>query len=150
VLVARRLGAPPPVAGAAAVAVVLGHVFPLFLGFRGGKGVATAAGALGALAPVALALAAVAFVALVAWTRYVSLGSMVAAALFPLLVWVGGRLGGTEHGGPWTVLAAAAIAAVVIVKHAPNLRRLRQGTEPRLGARPERPAGPAAAGESRR
>ena len=83
------LGAPPAVVGGAAVAVVLGHVFPVFLGFRGGKGVATAAGALGALGapghgPVGWSL----FLVVVAWKRYVSLGSVAAAAAFPLFVWI--------------------------------------------------------------
>jgi glycerol-3-phosphate acyltransferase PlsY len=133
VLGARALGAPPEVVGAAAVAVVLGHVFPVFLGFRGGKGVATAAGALGALAPLVLLMAFVGFVVIVAWKRYVSLGSIVTAVLFPVLAWIGGRLGWVEHGGPWLVFSSTAIAAVVVARHGSNLRRLRQGTERRLG-----------------
>jgi len=135
VAVARLIQTAPPVVGAAAVAVVLGHVFPVFLGFRGGKGVATSAGALGALAPAALLVALLVFVAVVAWKRYVSLGSMVAAASMPLLVWIGQRLGWIAGDDPWTIAASAAIALIVIVKHRSNLRRLWQGVEPRLGER---------------
>ncbi len=139
VAVARALAAPPAVVGAAAAAVVLGHVFPLFLDFRGGKGVATAAGALGALALPAMALALVVFVAVVSWKRYVSLGSISAALAFPLFVWLLGRQGVLKTAGEseQTALAVAglAIAALVIFKHAGNLRRLRAGTEPRLGER---------------
>lgn len=135
VVVPRALDAPPAVVGGAAVAVVLGHVFPIFFGFRGGKGVATSAGALGALAPVALALGIVVFVAMVAWKRYVSLGSVVTAALFPWLAVLGQRLGWMDHGGGWTLLAASAIGLIIIAKHWKNLQRLRAGTELRLGER---------------
>jgi len=140
VAVPRVLDAPPAVVGSAAVAVVLGHVFPVFFGFRGGKGVATSAGALGTLAPAAMAAGLAVFILVVLWKRYVSLGSMVTAVLFPLLVGLGARLGWPEYGGPWLVLASSAIALLVVLKHRNNLRRLRAGTEPRLGNRRARPA----------
>lgn len=141
VVVPRSLDASPSVVGAAAVAVVLGHVFPAFFGFRGGKGVATSAGALGALAPAAMALGILVFLGVVLWKRYVSLGSVVTAALFPLLAWLGHRLGWVEYGGVWMLLASAAIALLVLFKHSANLRRIRQGTEPRLGESRAEPAG---------
>jgi acyl phosphate:glycerol-3-phosphate acyltransferase len=141
VAVPRALDAPPSVVGGTAVAVVVGHVFPVFFGFRGGKGVATAAGALGTLAPAAMALGIVVFVAVVAWKRYVSLGSVVTAAVFPLLVGLSLRLGWIESGGLWLVLPSAVIALIIIFGHAKNLRRLRQGNEPRVGERPAGPAG---------
>ena len=145
VAVPRALDAPPSVVGGAAVAVVVGHVFPVFFGFRGGKGVATSAGALGTLAPAAMALGLVVFVLVVTWKRYVSLGSIVTAALLPFLVMLCQRFGwvrfdGVKSGGPWLVVPASAIALIIIARHARNLRRLRQGTEPRLG---ERRSGPA-------
>lgn len=140
VAVPRSLDAPPAVVGGAAVAVVLGHVFPVFFSFRGGKGVATSAGALGTLSPVAMALGLLVFLVVVSWKRYVSLGSIVTAALFPLLAWVSHRKGWTEHGGGWTLLAGSLIALVIVVKHRPNLRRLRHGNEPRLGERRPEPA----------
>lgn len=142
VAVPRVLDAPPAVVGGAAVAVVLGHVFPLFFGFRGGKGVATSAGALGTLTPAAMALGLVVFLAVVAWKRYVSLGSIVTAALFPLLVWIVFRLG-WEEPDLWLPLSAAAIAFVIVARHTENLQRLRSGTEPRLGERRAAPAGEA-------
>ncbi|HVR97114.1 MAG TPA: glycerol-3-phosphate acyltransferase [Thermoanaerobaculia bacterium] len=141
VLVARRFDAPPLVVGTAAVTVVLGHVFPVFLGFRGGKGVATAAGALGALAPAVMAVALLLFFLIVSWKRYVSLGSIAVAALFPLLAWIGDRLGWVEEGGPWLVLSSGAIGAIILARHASNLRRLIHGTERRLGESRVRPAG---------
>jgi glycerol-3-phosphate acyltransferase PlsY len=135
VVVARSLQAPPPVVGAAAVAVVLGHVFPVFLGFRGGKGVATSAGAMGALAPAAMFLTLLVFVAVVSWKRYVSLGSIVAASSFPLLAWTGQRMGWVANEDPWLIAASAAIALIVVIKHRTNLQRLLHGAEPRLGER---------------
>ncbi len=126
---------------AAAVAAVAGHVFPLFLAFRGGKGVATAAGVLALLVPWAGLGALAVFILLAAWTRYVSLGSISAAASLPLLVgsrWLGGAFGepdGLDH-GPALLAAVSAIAVLVIVRHRANLVRLRAGTESRLGRKP--------------
>lgn len=140
---ARALGASPAVIGGAAVAVVLGHVFPVFLGFRGGKGVATSAGAMGALAPGVLAAAMAIFVLVVAWKRTISLGSITAAACFPLLLLAGERLGWLEPGGAGPALAAFAIAALIVWKHRANLDRLRRGVEPRLGERRAATATPA-------
>jgi glycerol-3-phosphate acyltransferase PlsY len=134
VAIARRLGAPPAVVGAAAVAVMLGHCYPVWLGFRGGKGVATSAGAMSALAPPAMGMTLLAFLAVIAWKRYVSLGSIVSAALFPLFVWASQRLGWAER-DPWLLLAALLIALIVVGKHRSNLERIRQGVEPRLGER---------------
>jgi glycerol-3-phosphate acyltransferase PlsY len=134
VLVPRTLGAEPAVVGAAAVAVVLGHVFPLFFGLRGGKGVATAAGALGAMSPWAMALGLAVFCLVVLWKRYVSLGSVVTAATFPLWIYLVHRLGlGGDFGGGWLMLAASAIALLVVSKHTSNLKRLWAGRELRLG-----------------
>jgi glycerol-3-phosphate acyltransferase PlsY len=134
--IARALAAPPPVVGAAAVAVVLGHVYPIFFGFRGGKGVATSAGAMGALAPLAMGLTLAVFLLVVVWKRYISLGSIVAGATFPVMVLLCQRLGWDTragHGESWRLLAAVTLGLVIILKHLGNLRRLAAGTEPRLG-----------------
>jgi glycerol-3-phosphate acyltransferase PlsY len=139
---ARSLGASPAVVGGAAVAVVMGHVFPVFLGFRGGKGVATSAGAMGALAPGVLAVAMVIFVLVVAWKRVISLGSITAAACFPILLLAGERLGWLKPTGAGPAVAAFAIAALILFKHGANLDRLRRGVEPRLGERRAAAAAP--------
>jgi glycerol-3-phosphate acyltransferase PlsY len=111
------------------VAAVLGHVFSPYVRFKGGKGVATAAGMFLALAPLAV-LCAFPVWALVVWlTGYVSLGSVVTAVLFP--VWV--RL--TRPDAPFTLYAAVALAALIVVSHRANLRRLVAGTEHRFGRR---------------
>ncbi len=133
VAVPRALDAPAAVVSGAAVAVVVGHVFPVFFGFRGGKGVATAAGALGMLSPPAMALGMVVFLAVVAWKRYVSLGSILTAALFPPLIWLVNRIRGPKPEDAWLLVASGAIAILIVTKHSRNLRRLRKGTEPRLG-----------------
>lgn len=133
ILVGARLGIGGPILALAAVAAVLGHMLPLFHGFRGGKGVATAAGALGALEPLLLAVAGAVFVAVVGWTRYVSLASMsavVAYCLFALVAVERSWLAGERF---WVLPAAAAIAVLVVARHHANIGRLWRGEEPRLG-----------------
>jgi glycerol-3-phosphate acyltransferase PlsY len=112
-----------PVAGAVAV---LGHMYPVWLGFRGGKGVATGAGAFLPLAPSAAAAGLVAFVLTLAATRYVSAASLVGAAVLAGGTFVAGAPAATC----WT---AVAVAALVVAKHRENLKRLAAGTESRLG-----------------
>lgn len=136
VAAARLLEAPGPVIGAAAVAAVLGHVFPVYYGFRGGKGVATATGALAVLAPVPALAALAVFALVVTATRYVSLASITAAALFPLLILAAGGLGWAPPAPPWLLASSAAIAALIVFMHRANVRRLLAGTENRFG-RPE-------------
>jgi glycerol-3-phosphate acyltransferase PlsY len=118
---------------ASAFAVVVGHVFPVWLKFRGGKGVAPGVGVFLALAPSAVPVALAAF-ALVVWrTRYVSLGSITAAALMPLVVLVlDSRFPPTGQQGFERAAAAAAGAALIIFAHRENIRRLLRGTENKL------------------
>lgn len=133
VLLAQRFTGVPAAGGMAAVAVVLGHVRPLFLRKGGGKGGATGFGALAALAPAAGAMCAVVLVAVIVATRYVSVGTMSAAGASPLLVVLAQRLGWVHDGGSWLPLAVAGIAVIILVRHRPNFARLRAGVEPRLG-----------------
>jgi glycerol-3-phosphate acyltransferase PlsY len=127
VLLVRLVTADPRWAAAAGFAAILGHVFPVFYGFRGGKGVATAVGAFLALAPLALLVSLAIFVVIVAATRYVSLGSVVSMALLP-------PVAGLLFRAPRAVVTAAgATALLVLVKHLANLKRLARGEERRLG-----------------
>jgi glycerol-3-phosphate acyltransferase PlsY len=115
---------------AAAVAAVLGHVFPVWLGFRGGKGVASALGVFLALTwPSGLAIFLV-FLVIFALTRYVSLASIVGSATFPLFGFHFVTLR-----TPMVVFGFLFIPVLVIVKHHDNIRRLLQGTETRFGTR---------------
>ena len=115
--------------GAAAFAAVLGHVFPVWFGFRGGKGVATAIGGFSTLCPLAVLAVVAVFVAVVATTRFVSLGSITAACLLPLAM----RL--LFHAPDPEVAAASAVTILLIVSHRANIRRLLDGTERRFGRR---------------
>lgn len=133
--IARALGAPGPVVGAAALAVIAGHVFPVFFGFRGGRGVATVTGACGLLALRPAVLAALVFALVVGTTRLVSLGSITACALFPLLVYFCGRFGLTPAAPSWLLVTTTLASLLVVVKHHPNIVRLLEGSEPRLGIR---------------
>jgi len=128
VLIAQRLtnGVAAPVA--AGLASMIGHVYPVWLRFRGGKGVATAAGAFAVLTPVAAVVAVGAFLLTVALTRFISVGSMVAA--LTLAAWA------IASDAPRIVEVGAAIgAALVLIGHRANLLRLVAGTERRVGQR---------------
>ena len=114
----------------AACAVLLGHCFPVWLKFKGGKGVATALGVFLALCPPAAASALLLFLLCVAYWRYVSLGSVAAAAAMPLLIYF---LWAPHHAPPIIIdVGTLAIALLVIYKHDANLQRLVEGTEPRF------------------
>ena len=128
-------------AGIAALAVVLGHIYPVWLGFKGGKGVATAFGALVQLAPLAALVGLVVFVVVVLLSRYVSLASILGALAVPVAaLLVPGHMGRIHENSPWTTAALLLIPAIVIVKHHANIRRLAAGTEYRFGSSKPRPA----------
>jgi acyl phosphate:glycerol-3-phosphate acyltransferase len=128
-VLATRIGGPDLLPPLAAVAAVVGHLFPPWLRFRGGKGVATGAGAFVPIAPTAVLGALVVFGAVAGATRYVSLGSVCgAAALAALLFAFEGR-------GP-VAAAGLVVALLVVAKHRDNLARLLRGNERRLGSRP--------------
>ncbi len=127
VLLVRLVTLDPRYAAAAGFAAILGHVFPLFYGFRGGKGVATAVGVFLVLAPLAALTCVTVWVLIVVLTRYVSLASVVAMVLMPPVA------GGLFHASSPIVLAAAGTAALVVLKHRDNLKRLSAGTERKLG-----------------
>ena len=117
---------------AAAIAVMVGHIFPVWLGFRGGKGVATGVGVFLVLAPVAVCCAGVVFVAIVFGTRYVSLGSIVAAILIPLFVWLQSVFVIFVADLRPLLIAAIAGALLIVFAHRGNIVRLMQGTEARI------------------
>jgi glycerol-3-phosphate acyltransferase PlsY len=112
----------------AATAAVIGHAFPVFLSFKGGKAVATGAGAMLGLAPITAVIAFAVWLVVIAVTRYVSVASLIAAVLFPILAIVFDR--------PWPVIAfTLAAASFVFWRHRANIARLRAGTENRLSLR---------------
>ena len=108
---------------AAAVAVMAGHAFPVFLRGKGGKAVASFAGAYLCLTPVPLLATAVVFLVIVAWTRYISAGSIVGAALFPLAVWL------ILHPPLPVTVAAIVSGALIVYRHRENIERLRTDSE---------------------
>jgi glycerol-3-phosphate acyltransferase PlsY len=113
---------------AAGMIAIAGHCFPIWLGFRGGKGVATGVGVFLMLAPLAVVFAAVIFLLIVLLTRYVSLGSIVAAATIPLLIWLRPSFAHVESYKP-TLMAAIVGGALIIFRHRANITRLISGTE---------------------
>src|SRR5712691_5993986 len=115
---------------ACGVAAIVGHVFSVFVGFKGGKGVATAAGVMLGLTPLALAVAAAVWAVLVLLTGYVSLGSIAAAAVLPLAVYLLERPTTAE-----LLWIDVAVAAGVIFLHRRNIQRLIRGPENRFGRR---------------
>jgi glycerol-3-phosphate acyltransferase PlsY len=137
VLAVTRMAGPDAFLGpsgtrlAAGLAAIAGHVWPVFAGFRGGKGVATTCGVFLAMAPLATAVAIVVWALLVAVTRYVSVGSMVAASLLPFAIAAEAAARGEPR--PTALLVTAGlVAAAVAVLHRANIRRLVAGTENRF------------------
>lgn len=142
VLIAERMatsGAAPAAAGCAAI---VGHIYPVWLGFRGGKGVATACGVFSVLAPGPTLAALGVFMASAWTTRYISVGSVCACLALPIGV------AATGHSTP--VLAAVlAAAGLIVFRHRGNLARLRAGTERRVGRRGPAPESAAASAAAR-
>lgn len=131
-----------PWMGAAAILAIVGHMFPVWLGWRGGKGVATGVGVFLLLSPYPVVSALIVWGLMVYWKRYVSLGSIVATASVPLwiLLWEG-RIFPRATDQLVVLLLVSIVASVLIVaKHHDNIKRLRQGTENKSGARPAQPA----------
>lgn len=114
----------------AAMFVVVGHSFPIWLRFRGGKGVAAAAGACLGLLPVATLIAAAVWIAAFFAFRFVSLASMIAAVALPLALWLLSLA--TSSLDPVLLGFTSMIAALIIVRHRSNIVRLIQGREPRF------------------
>lgn len=131
VLLMKTITYDPRWLGAAAVAAILGHVFPLFFGFRGGKGVATAVGSFAVLSPWSVLVIVGVFALVVGLTRYVSLGSVTAACLLPL------TMGLLFHAPEGEIVAAVTAALLLVVSHRANILRLLSGTERRLGVKDE-------------
>ncbi len=117
-------------AALAALFAILGHMFPVWLRFRGGKGVATGLGAFLLISPAAALLAVGAFCCVLMVFRYVSLASIVAVALFPVIAWM------VSDFGNWTALVLMSLSSFAIVeRHHANIRRLLAGAEPSLRAK---------------
>jgi glycerol-3-phosphate acyltransferase PlsY len=125
VTIAAWLGGDLQWQAVAALAAIIGHVLTVWLGFRGGKGVSTGCGAYLALSPAAVLTTLVFFVLVLVLTRYISLASIGATALFPFLAYI--------YGSPFSVLIWGSIGALLIImKHHQNIRRLFSGTESKL------------------
>jgi len=127
-LLARSAHFPFLIAAVAAIFAILGHMFPVWLHFKGGKGVATGLGTFLAIAPKAVGVVVVIFLAVVFVSRYVSLGSIIATASFPLFAWLLYRGSAT----PAVMTGMFVAAALIIARHHQNIRRLLAGTEHRF------------------
>ncbi len=123
VLLAGQFGEGPALA--AGLGAFLGHLFPVWLGFKGGKGVATFIGILLGLSPLALAIFAAIWLGLAFALKYSSLAALAASAATPIVLWASGH--------PRVALLFLLLAALLWWKHAPNIRRLLDGTEGRIG-----------------
>lgn len=121
--------------GAAAIAAIIGHVFPIFLGFRGGKGVATGVGVYLALAPYAVLTTLVLWVIIVYFSRYVSLGSIIATAAVPLWTYLYYGLLQPHHHLKALLIVAIAGCGLIVATHHENISRLMKGTENKIGVR---------------
>ncbi len=140
-----RPGLPSDLAVAAAVAAVLGHVFPVWLAFRGGKGVATALGVFLAFAPRVALASVVVFALVVALTRFVSLASIAAAAVLPIFAVLL-----LPDRSPIYLGGVIFLSLLVIGKHHANIGRLLHGTESRFGSKIAAQSAPLAAAAPRK
>jgi acyl phosphate:glycerol-3-phosphate acyltransferase len=118
----------PELLGLAALIAIIGHMFPLWLGFRGGKGVATGLGSFVALVPKTILLMVAIFAVILFIFRYVALASILTAAVFPLLAW----LFGPYQNAPAMLACMTAASLLIIAKHHANISRLLAHTEPRF------------------
>jgi glycerol-3-phosphate acyltransferase PlsY len=139
-VVARLLGVgsslgPTGIMLAAGLAAVAGSIWPVFARFRGGRGVAVATGVFGSMAPLATLAALVLWLAIVLTSRYVSLGSVIAAMFLPWAVWYEARFLGRSAPVALT-MTAALVALAVVLRHRANIVRLLNGTENRFGRSP--------------
>ena len=129
-LAVKQLPAGSPIIALCALLVILGHVFPLYLGFKGGKGVATAAGAFLGVAPASLGLGLVAFIIVTWLSRYVSLGSIVAALVFLVhSLWQISRAEAADYA---SLVLISFVVLMILIKHRGNMLRLIQGTENKI------------------
>jgi len=128
VALAERMTGEPASAAAAGVAAIVGHIYPVWLRFKGGKGVATACGVFSMLTPNAVPPALALFLLAVGFTKYISLGSILATLALPPMAFAMGDVASA-------VVAAFAAAAIVLFRHRSNVMRLIAGTERRIGAR---------------
>jgi len=126
-ILALHAGLPVLLVAAVGFAAFVGHLFPLFLGFRGGKGVATALGVYLALSPFAILLCFVVFVLVLLKWRYVSAGSLAGSLAMPLILLA-------MRAEPTYIYVSLAIGALVVLKHLGNIKRLVGGTEHKLGS----------------
>lgn len=129
VALSEALGASEAVIACVALAAFLGHLFPVFLGFRGGKGVATFMGVMLALFPKVAFLIAAIWVFIAALFRYSSLAALVASGASPILVWL-------LDGRPPYVVLTSVLFGFILSRHRDNLERLRVGKEAKIGQRP--------------
>ena len=122
----------------AGIFVVLGHNYTCWLKFKGGKGIATTAGVYLALAPIALGIALAVFILTVLITRYVSLGSIIAAIVLPIAVWSNREnLAWSNRENIFLESVTIALSLLAIYKHKSNIKRLMAGTESRIGKKTE-------------
>lgn len=130
-ILGSRFGAPFQSLEIAAIvggaSAILGHNFPVYLGFKGGKGVATSAGALLGIAPLAVAVGLAVWAFFFFTLRYVSLASIAAAVAVPMVGWVVYR-----GAGPAVPVTLTILAALIILRHRANIQRLLNGTENRF------------------
>jgi glycerol-3-phosphate acyltransferase PlsY len=128
IYIAHRLVDSPLIVVLSGIAVVVGHNWPLFFGFRGGRGIIPSVGVLTGLAPNVILIAVVVGVLVVIITRFVSLGSIIGSSLVPILMLA-------FHKPPEYVFVGFAIAALALWRHRPNIKRLLSGTESKIGSK---------------